>query len=499
MQVIYHAIALVFFPVPSGSSPCASPVRAQPFRRPALFSRCATWLDSPQDSAWQTAPPFQYLVLITAGKVPSATSSIVPQAIKPPPLSASPCGLGSCSARVTTNPLHFIMQVIYHAIALVFFPVPSGSSPCASPVRAQPFRRPALFSRCATWLDSPQDSAWQTAPPFQYLVLITAGKVPSATSSIVPQAIKPPPLSASPCGLGSCSARVTTNPLHFIMQVGPSYSLYAKKSSNYFLLQLPSPQRLFATCCECGAVVRSLLLVAGDIESNPGPDNAAILAELRKLTAGQSTVIAEIKDIKAQLVTTNNSIADLAKRVASVEAHCEHIEHLRQQLGTVQTDNEKTLCRVSDLESRFDDAENRSRRNNLIFYGIPDSTSEPRAHPEETIIQLCSERLNISLDTKEIERAHRLGRYNTGRNRPIIVRFSAFKTKEAILTNARKLKGTTYSIGEDFSRRVQSARRHLIAFAKSKSVPFSLRYKTLHIGSQRFFYDEASQSVRAQL
>lgn len=91
-------------------------------------------------------------------------------------------------------------------------------------------------------------------------------------------------------------------------------------------------------------------------------------------------------------------------------------------------------------------------------------------HPE-IIIQLCSERLNITLDSKEIQRAHRLGRHNPGHKCPIVVQFSAFKTKEAILTNARKLKGTTYSIGEDFSRRVQNARKTSTHLQKASLCP----------------------------
>lgn len=145
----------------------------------------------------------------------------------------------------------------------------------------------------------------------------------------------------------------------------------------------------------------------------------------------------------------------------------------------------------------MDDAENQSRRNNLIFYGVPDTNpSETFAQSEEIVTQLCSQHLSINIDTKEIERAHRLGRHTAGRRRPIIVKFAYFKTKETILSNGSKFKGTEHSVGEDFSKTVQNARRHLIAFAKGKSARFSLRYKTLHIGTKRYIFDEPSQTVK---
>lgn len=111
-------------------------------------------------------------------------------------------------------------------------------------------------------------------------------------------------------------------------------------------------------------------------------------------------------------------------------------------------------------------------------------------------MSLCSEHLNVKIDPKEVERAHRLGRYKPGQHRPVIVKFTSFKTKETILSNGKKLKGTTYAIGQDFSRSVQNARKHLIAFARSKSTPFSCPYKTLFLGSKRYVFDEMSQTVK---
>ncbi|XP_037506544.1 uncharacterized protein LOC119382768 [Rhipicephalus sanguineus] len=281
------------------------------------------------------------------------------------------------------------------------------------------------------------------------------------------------------------------------MQVSSPHSLFAKRTSNYLLVQLPSPRCLFSLVDECVAVVRFLLLLSGDIEQNPGPDSAAVLAELKKLSSGQSKLLSEVQDLKCQLLATNATLSELSKRLTNVEANCQQIEPLRQQLGTVQTDTAETASRVCNLETRLDEAENRSRRNNLIFYGISDTNkSESFAQSEELVIRLCSEQLNFSLEPKEIERAHRLGRYCTGRNRPIIVKLSFFKTKEAILSNGRRFKNTPYSVGEDFSKKVQNARKHLVAFAKNKAVPFSLHYKTLLIGSKRYTFDETSQSVK---
>lgn len=153
---------------------------------------------------------------------------------------------------------------------------------------------------------------------------------------------------------------------------------------------------------------------------------------------------------------------------------------------------------MCDIEERLDDLENRSRRNNLIFYGFPDTNpKETYAQSEQIIINHCLKSFGLTVGTQDIERAHRLGRYSTNRKRPIIVKLSSFKTKESILSNGPKLKGTNLSIGEDFTRPVRTARKQLVTFARRKSVPFSLRFKTLHIGDQRYIFDSAAGIVRA--
>ncbi|XP_042145362.1 uncharacterized protein LOC121835330, partial [Ixodes scapularis] len=245
-------------------------------------------------------------------------------------------------------------------------------------------------------------------------------------------------------------------------------------------------------------VIRRLLMMSGDVETNPGPvTSSEILSELQKLSAGQIKLIEEVKGLKSQLQITDRTISDLGRRMTDLEGHYQGLSTLRAEVEATVTRAVHAARQVSDLEARVDDTENRSGRKNLIFYDVPDpSPTETFAQSEQRIIRLCSELFDVTLDSKEIERAHRLGSLSVERPRPIIVNFSFFKTKEAILSNDRKLKGTNFSMGEDFSRSVRNARKHLLAFARSKSAPFSLRYKTLLIGSKRYVFDESCQSVK---
>lgn len=109
---------------------------------------------------------------------------------------------------------------------------------------------------------------------------------------------------------------------------------------------------------------------------------------------------------------------------------------------------------------KMDDLESRERRNNLLFYGLSDSNAnETAAQSEELIISQCTAKLELS--SLAVECVHRLGKFCKEKNWPIIVRFNSFKSRQAVLAKAFKLKGLNVAISEDFSRTVRDKRKKL--------------------------------------
>ncbi|XP_065284655.2 uncharacterized protein [Dermacentor albipictus] len=389
--------------------------------------------------------------------------------------------------------LAFTMQMITAVVCHVLLP-PLQMAYIAGPTEHAPslcrYPNQIDISPTLPFLKKPR-------PPLGYWTLQPAWDHTSKVTLSSPSTIKEQQPSRLPCGLGGCATTVSRNMLAFTMQVSAKYSLFCKKCSNYCLVQLPSPQCCLAMLSECVHAIQSLLLLSGDVETNPGPSIADVFAELQKLTVGQSTLITEVQGLKNQLSCTDATLTDLSKRIMELEQHYQALIPLRSELEAVYATTSETGRLVSSLESRIEDADNRSRRSNLILYGIPDpNPPETFAQSEKLFIDNIQEHMNISLDPKEIEGAHRLGRYSPGRNRPIIAKFAFYKTKELVLSNGRKLKGSNCSIGEDFSPAVRNARKHLVLFGKSKATPFKLRFKTLVIGSKRYEYDESSKTVK---
>lgn len=80
--------------------------------------------------------------------------------------------------------------------------------------------------------------------------------------------------------------------------------------------------------------------------------------------------------------------------------------------------------KVTGLETQILDAENRSRRCNLLFYRLPGVASGIWAESETKRIIDCTERFSITLEEHNIERIHRGGKVSTGTGDQLLSNFA---------------------------------------------------------------------------
>lgn len=156
------------------------------------------------------------------------------------------------------------------------------------------------------------------------------------------------------------------------------------------------------------------------------------------------------------------------------------------------------LDKVKNLEVKVVDLENRSRRRNMVFYGVADNDQfETWDKSEQLIKDIC--KTNLGIELKSVERAHRVGRYDSKAKRPIIVSLSSFKEKQIILSNTRKLKGTAYGIDEDYSPETRAIRKKLWKYAKVKKADkrnkVKLSFDKLIVNGRAFHWDKEKEEV----
>lgn len=303
-----------------------------------------------------------------------------------------------------------------------------------------------------------------------------------------------------------------------------------------------------------------LLLLGGDIESNPGPRNRAPNA---KNTPSPAPVASSGKEKQAKLPFSSTSVERIdgseslgAQRIRNIShasagspsqaspshssspptgrshsnsttnavsytnadimgainalserfdrfdsrivAMEEDIKNVTQQNDELIHENKCLQEKVTKLEDRLDAMENQSRRNNLIFHGLPSTSPQESWDDCENLVkQTVKEKLGIEDIT--IERAHRL-RTSSSNVSPIIVKMSNYKDKSKILGERKRLSGSGIFITEDFSARVRSMRKNLgphLRAARDEGKRATLVFDHLVIDGARYDYDEASGELRA--
>ncbi|XP_061895035.1 uncharacterized protein LOC133644518 isoform X2 [Entelurus aequoreus] len=148
----------------------------------------------------------------------------------------------------------------------------------------------------------------------------------------------------------------------------------------------------------------------------------------------------------------------LAKENAALR---ETVKSLTDGVTQLNRDNRSMKETMLDLQAR-------SMRDNLVFAGIPEKTEED---PEETIKSFMEHQLKLPADTIRnitFHRVHRLGakKPENRRPRPIIAKLEHFKQKERVRNQGRELKGSNFSINDQFPKEILDRRRHLFPLRK---------------------------------
>ena len=125
-------------------------------------------------------------------------------------------------------------------------------------------------------------------------------------------------------------------------------------------------------------------------------------------------------------------IKEVQNAFKSVIDRLDFLEEKFRKIDPESINKDKHTIRY--LEDRVDMLEQYSRRQQLIFDGIPESNAEDT---DIAVINKCA-KVNVTLTPLDIQRSHRLGRPREGRPRPIIAHFSHYKHKRSIVQAAKK-------------------------------------------------------------
>ena len=169
-----------------------------------------------------------------------------------------------------------------------------------------------------------------------------------------------------------------------------------------------------------------------------------------------------VEQFQARILSMETTISDLTKSLEFTQAEVHDIKREAENFKRSNSDNEAKLQdsenKIMDLEERFNYQEDYSRRNNLCISGLEEPLNNETW--EQTSARVSELFLNkLQLPIMNLERAHRVGPVSMSRPRTVVVRFERFGDREAVLRNARKLKGTRVFINEDLCAASQAKKQ----------------------------------------
>lgn len=229
--------------------------------------------------------------------------------------------------------------------------------------------------------------------------------------------------------------------------------------------------------CDVCTYFKELLILAGDVETNPGPDLDELFKQLEIITG-------DLKEIKEQ-------------RLTAIDNKLERLTSLDNKVSSCMAQVFELQKTVSALEMKLDDLENRSRRSNLLVYGVPEEAEENADTLEKAVNQKIVKEI-LKVEPVDIERIHRIGKPDGKKVRPVILKLLDFRDKNLILKNCHKLKGTNFSIGEDFSARVRDIRKKLWIVGrprKESGDKVSLLYDKPGVNGDLYRWDEETNDA----
>lgn len=253
----------------------------------------------------------------------------------------------------------------------------------------------------------------------------------------------------------------------------------------------------FPTNLHFSLVLGLLLLIAG-IEPNPGPYTTASKGSAENLPPILNTVATPTTLISNPSTSSINQegifaskLQTIIERMASMETKLEnkldiYTQKMEKRIQAIEDKSKDHEDRIEEQESRLAmanveitsleteiiqlkanqkkqqrriiDAENRSRRDNLIFHNIDQRSGDRRLNYPDIVSNFLFH--TLKLPAYPIIRAHSLPKNKKGYC-PIIVKFQYSADTKIILQANKQLKQTNMFITEDFAPETWEKRRKL--------------------------------------
>ena len=230
-----------------------------------------------------------------------------------------------------------------------------------------------------------------------------------------------------------------------------------------------------------------------------------IFEESEKTKKHVDDMKAESSEVSIQLQRNiDNAIVDLTKKIQQGSKESESTkDDMDMEMISFRKQVEALIARVDDVNEKMYEFE-QNKRNNLLFYGIPNDTRETPGTLLEKISSIIKTTLSVSRDVPVSKASRVLIGPDVSGSRPVVVTFENYKDKEDVLRRGGAMKGSKIHVTEDMNKKTRDSRAELRRFIRAvkRNNPGAncvLHYDKLYVDSKVFVYNDVQGKVIEQV
>ncbi|KAI4459603.1 l1 transposable element-related [Holotrichia oblita] len=165
---------------------------------------------------------------------------------------------------------------------------------------------------------------------------------------------------------------------------------------------------------------------------------------MSQVTRGNAEKKELIKSCVMELLKEDAFIKEITgKVIAAVE------KHFNKKFEDYEKRTSDLVHKNQLLVDKCDSLEQYSRRNNIRIIG---ADAVPHSECEKLVMNVLNEKLQLDVSIDTIDRCHPVGPKKDNNKRDILVKFTSYRYRRAVMDRRKLLKGTHISIVEDLTR-----------------------------------------------
>ena len=232
--------------------------------------------------------------------------------------------------------------------------------------------------------------------------------------------------------------------------------------------------------CSNGYICERLLILAADVELNPGPVNEETQTLLKAISDSENRGLGEIQSVKNEMVLIRSELAEVKEDciktklelnktnqnqiniqtdVKNAQKDISDLYELRHQMQLdidhLNDDFQAKIDLVEQMEDDIDALDAKSRNDTMRIFGLEEGNEESyhdlKANIVDNVLKIaCPEE---TWEQDDIKRAFRTGGSINGKPRIVIMKFRYDDDKHSIYAGRDILRERGIRVGNDLTRR----------------------------------------------